>query len=240
MRKSIFQSHKPSGNIGQSPSGFTLLEVLLAVVLFAIVMTILFSAFNSVFSNAEAIDDGIWAYDTAESCLNRMIADLQAVHVNFEHTPPDFNAPEDEFRVVGETADAGDSSFSRLRFTSFAHLDFERTSREGIAEIVYYVTETQESGYVLRRADSLPPFEDFEEKTSDPVLCEHIKSLAFTYFDDEGTLHDDWDSESSEFKYATPKAIGIKLEIGDESGAFSFETVVTLPVYREERSEDSI
>jgi general secretion pathway protein J len=173
----------------------------------------------------------------AKICLNRMISDLESIHVTLEYTPPDFNEEADDFRVEGETTDVDGSSFSKLRFTSFAHLDFGQTKKEGIAEIVYYVTSTQDRGYVIRRADNLPPFSEFEEKISDPILCENVKSFALTYFDESGEKQEDWDSESSEVEYATPNAIGIKLKIGDkgdESESFLFETMVTIPVFREE------
>jgi general secretion pathway protein J len=223
----------------QNSAGFTLIEVLISIFFFTVIITTLFGAFNSVFSTVRSIDEGIWAYDMAKICLNRMISDLESIHVTLEYTPPDFNEEADDFRIEGETTDVDGSSFSKLRFTSFAHLDFGQTNKEGIAEIVYYVTSTQDRGFVLRRADNLPPFSEFEEKTADPILCENVKSLTLTYFDENGDKQEDWDSESSEVEYATPNAIGIKLEIGDEgdegdeSGSFLFETMVTIPVFRE-------
>ena len=61
----------------------------------------------------------------------------------------------------------------------------ENIQRHGIAEIVYYV-QTKESGsQVLKRSDNLYPYPEFEEKGTDPTLCEHVKSLAFTFLDEE-------------------------------------------------------
>ncbi len=237
MRKA-YKNSRRKDKFCQNSAGFTLIEILIAIFFFAIIITTLFGAFNSVFSNVRAIDDGIWNYDMAKICLNRMNADLESIHVTLEYTPPDFNEEADDFRLEGETTDVDGSNFSKLRFTSFAHLDFGQTKKQGIAEIVYYVTSTQDRGYVLRRADNLPPFSEFEEKTSDPILCENVKSFVLTYFDESGDRQDDWDSESSEVEYATPNAIGIKLEVGDEgdegdeSGSSTFETMVTIPVFR--------
>ena len=67
---------------------------------------------------------------------------------------------------------------------------------------------------------------------NDPVLCEKIKTLAFTYYDEEGADYEIWDSESPDFKYATPRAIRITLEIGDEEEFQIYHTKITLPVYR--------
>jgi len=59
--------------------------------------------------------------------------------------------------------------------------------------------------------------------------------LVFKYYDQEGTAHDLWDSDDEEFRFSTPKAIGIKIELTQGSGSVPFETMVTLPVYREEK-----
>ena len=76
----------------------------------------------------------------------------------------------------------------------------------------------RQSGYILRRSDRLYPYEPPEEQADDPVLCEKLKSLVFTYYDNEGEAHDTWDSESEDVAYATPKSINILLEVGDEGG----------------------
>ena len=102
----------------------------------------------------------------------------------------------------------------------------------GIAEIVYYVQDTEDNGFILRRADNLYPYLHFEEKGSDPILCEGIKSLTFKYYDHEEEEYDLWDSDAKDWGYTTPKRIGIKLELDNDSGQLVFETMVTLPVYR--------
>lgn len=219
----------------KKPSGFTLLEILIAIFIFAIVMTTLFSSHNLVLNNAAAIDEGISGYEMAKTCLDRMILDLQSVYLNLppEYTPPGFDAPPEPYRIVGDGINIGNISFSRLRFTSMAHVSFGNSIENGIAELIYYVRETDENNYVLRRADSLYPYKPFEENSNDPILCENLRLLTFKYYDRDGTEYDVWDSESSDFKYATPVAVGIKLEIGNDSTHQSFETMVTLPIHRE-------
>jgi general secretion pathway protein J len=228
---SILTSHSP---------GFTLFEILIAIFIFGIVMTTIFGSFIAVFSNTDAIFDGINDYDMAKNCLNRMITDLQTVHISPGeiYMRPEFDDPPDPYRIVGDTGYAGNGSFSRLRFTSRSHLPLENNMQKGIAEIVYYVRNRGDNENILTRADSLFPYKRFEgkafeENPGDPILCEKVRSLAFKYYDEEGTEYDHWDSESEEFKYATPRAVSIKLEFGDDSSSLLFETMVHLPVYRE-------
>jgi general secretion pathway protein J len=218
----------------QSDSGFTLLEILIAIFIFAILVTTIFGSYNSVFTGAEEINQGVTSYEMARNCLNRMIFDLESIHLSLppQYAPPDFNGSPDPYRIVGDTNNVQNISFPKLRFTSTAHVSFGGKTESHIAEIVYYVQATDDDNYLLRRADNLYPYEEFEENSGDPVLCENLKSLSFKYYDQEGTEYDLWDSDAEDFGYATPSAIGIKLELTGGADSLWFETMVTLPVYR--------
>ena len=215
--------------------GFTLLEIMVAIIIFGIITTALFSSFNAVFKTTEAVDRGISTYETAKNCINRIVNDLQSIYVSItpDYTIPEFNSDPDPYRIKGETRFDGDKGFSKLRFTSHEHIPFGGNTNKGITEIVYYIHVSGNGDYVLKRSDKLRPYEPFEPKTSDPVLCENLKSLVFRYYDEEGRDYDTWDSDSDEYGYATPKAIGIKLEIGDDAGTFKYETKIALKVFRE-------
>ncbi|MDM8523382.1 type II secretion system protein [Desulfococcaceae bacterium HSG8] len=228
----------------QETAGFTLFEILIAIFIFGIIVTTIFGSFTAVFSNAEEIDKTTAAYELAKNCLDRMVVDLGSVYISSDtaYIKPSVGSSDtpDPYRIMGDTSYAGTTVFSRLRITSSAHISLENSERDGIAEIVYYVQLMDEDVYVLRRADSLYPYtrfegKTFEEKGSDPILCEGIKSLEFIYYDDEGTEYERWDSESDESKYATPTAIRIKLELGDEFSSLLFETMVKLPIFREKK-----
>ncbi len=222
----------------KKPDGFTMLELLLAIFLFGTLITILFGSFNFLLSSGEAIKESEIYYEMGKTCLERMADDLETIHVSVsEYIEPDFTEEPDIFRIVGESSYAGADSFSTLRFASFAHLPMGQSQQEGIAEIVYYVQETSDRQYVVRRRDRLKLDEEFEESNMDPILCERVKSLQFTYFDQEGEEQQTWDSESFEEDYETPKAIHILLELGDEENTYTFETAVSLPVWREKQEE---
>ena len=218
-------------------SGFTLLEIVIAIFIFSVIVTTIFGSYNSVFTGAEIINEGVTSYETARTCLNRMIFDLESIHVSLspQYSPPDFNGPPDPYRIVGSTVNVQTVSFPKLRFTSTAHVSFGGKTESHIAEIVYYVQATDNEHYLLRRADNLYPYEEFEENANDPVLCENLKSLTFNYYDREGTEYDMWDSEAEDFGYASPAAIGITLELTSSTDSLWFKTMVTLPVYREKQ-----
>lgn len=236
----MFTPSSHTSFFGNTETGFTLLEILIAISIFAIIATTIFGSHNFVFSSAKAVEEDITVYEMAKSCISRITDDLQSLHVCLppEYTPLDSDDEEDPFKVTGKIVDAGIESFSRLVFASRAHVSFEKNIQEGIARIVYYVQNSDESRYVLRRADKLYPYEPFEEKKSDPALCENVKSLVFKYYDEEGSEYDTWDSDSADVDYSTPRAIKIKLEIGDDSSFLLFESMVKLPVFREKIERD--
>jgi len=217
------------------PQGFTLLEIIIAIFIFSIVVSTLFVSFNTILSTANAVDTDASSYEMGKNCLDRMIIDLTAVHVTRPpaYRVPDIDDPPDPYRFSGDSSQAGDETFGRLRFTSLSHLSFEKRITDGIAEISYYVQETEEQTYVLKRQDNLEPYPSFEEKHTDPILCRNVRSLSFAYFDAEGEEFESWDSESEEFDRATPVAVKIRISFGDENRPLIFETTVSLPVYRE-------
>ena len=215
-------------------SGFTLMEILLAFLILAIVMTTILGSFNAVFSTTDTLENSGKYYDMAKNCLNRMSLDLGALYVTQPpfYKKPEFDDPPDPYHIMGATADVGGTSFANLRFTSSAHIPLDKNSRGGIAEIVYYVQAKTDGQLVLKRADHLYPYPPFEEKGSDPVLSRHVKSLAFKYYDAEGEEFETWNSDTDDYDHATPTAIGIELEIGNESESYTFETTVRLAVHR--------
>jgi general secretion pathway protein J len=215
--------------------GFTLMEILLAFLILGIVLTTILASFNAVFSTTDTLKNSSRYYDMAKNCLNRMTLDLGALYITRPplYKPPDFDDPPDPYRIVGSNSDVGGTIFANIRFASNAHIPLNKSTKRGVAEIVYYVKVRDEGQPELRRADHLFPYPPFEENNGDPILSEHVKSLAFKYYDSEGTEYEEWNSDSDEYGYATPTAIGIQLEIGDESVSYNFETTVRFAVNRE-------
>lgn len=217
--------------------GFTLLEIMIAIFIFAVVLTTIFASFNSLFSGNETIEQGTASYEMAQNCLSRMMIDLESIHISLppEYSPQTVADSHDLYRMVGEMVDIQGREFPKLRFTSLSHIAFGGKTQNGIAEIVYYVQIEGDDRYLLKRADNLHPYPSFEEKAGDPVLCKDLKSLTVKYYDENGTEYDLWDSDAEAFGYSTPRAIRIKLELASVSQPLLFETMVTLPVFREKK-----
>jgi general secretion pathway protein J len=241
LQISIFNFHgtnhlRRESSCQRATAGFTLMEILVATAILAIVVTTVLASFNSVFSTTEVLDDSADIYAMAKNCLKRMSLDLESIHVAQRpiYKPPEFDQPPDLYRFVATVADSGGTGFAQnLRFTSRAHVGFEKILRQGIAEVIYYLKAGDGGHLTLKRADNLFPYPEFEEKGSDPVLCKYVKSLSFKFYDKDGIEFDVWNSDSDEFGYATPIAIAIKLELANKTASHTFETMVSLPISRE-------
>jgi len=221
--------------------GFTLIEVLIAIAIFAIIISIVFGSFNAVVSTNKAINHGVDVYEMARICLSRMSTDLETIYVEQrpKYNKPDFDDPPDPYRFVGDISYEGTNSFSRVRFASSSHLCLNNKEENGIAEIIYYIKESKDDDqlYVLKRADTNYPYEDpdpLDDKQADPILCDSVEKLSFTYYDAEGNENESWDSESDNYKYATPRRMDIKLTLKKVSESYNFRTSVFLPVFRDE------
>lgn len=217
-----------------APTGFTLVELMVAIVILGVVVTTVLASFNMVFSSAETLEGSAVAFEMGQTGMGRIVADLENLFVlerPFYKTPA-IDGPPDLYRFEATLDSLGGTKIAKLRFTSRAHLPLNAPAQEGIAEIVYYLQPMPGGGLRLKRADHLFPYPRFEERGTDPVLCENVKSLAFDYVDASGKVTDSWDSESPRFDYATPEMVAVRLEVSDGRDVHVFQTAVQLPAVR--------
>jgi general secretion pathway protein J len=216
-------------------SGFTLIEIMTAIFILAVVVSLVLGAFDAIFSNADRVHIRSDLNEMGSAALDRMARDLKAIHVMRypRYKPPQLLEDNpDIYRVEGKTTNVGGHTFAWLRFTSLSHLPLNHVADEGVAEIVYYVQETPDNDFIIRRADHLYPYPEFEERKTDPELCDQVRDFTLTYFDVDGKEHEEWDSESEDTEYGTPRAVKIKLALGDEDAPDVYTTQIELPVYR--------
>ncbi len=218
--------------------GFTLVELLLAFFIFGIVAATVFGSYRSVFSGAQAVLDTVTDDEMGLSCIHRMTLDLGALQVSL---PPFFRAggfgdDPDPHRFAGRKEWIGGQEFATLRFASLSHVPMGPGPPEAVAEIRYFVEDSGTGGYILKRSDRPYPFFEDAFPENAPVLCDRVRSLAMTFFDQEGTPFETWDSDSVDSGRATPAAVHIRLEVGDSKGSRAFETRLSFPVIREKQN----
>jgi hypothetical protein len=207
---------------------------MVAIVIMGVVVTTVLASFNMVFSSADTLEGTATVFEMGKTSVGRIVADLENIFVLERpfYRQPGIDSPPDPYRFVATFESFGGTKLAKLRFTSRAHVPLNGPAREGIAELVYYLQPSPGGGLRLKRADHLYPYPRFEERSTDPVLCENVRSLTFDYVDAAGKVLEDWDSESARCDYATPEMVTVRLEISDGKDAYVFQTAVHLPAVR--------
>jgi prepilin-type N-terminal cleavage/methylation domain-containing protein len=219
--------------------GFTLAELLVAIAIFALLVSIVMGSFNGVFLPTEAMSVQRTHNAMARACLDRMATDLHSIHLDL---PPLFT-PEDEaetpspFRFTAGT-EADNTRFPViLQFASKAHVADRAPYGEGIAIIRYYLEPGDGENadiFRLRRADTLLFDETLPELGDDPILCENVRTLTIRCINGEGDLQETWDSDDPNQGFGTPRAVAIRLELMAPSGFDVYETTIAIPLWRDE------
>jgi len=227
--------------IYENLSGFTLLEILIAMFIFSVVISTIYVSLTSTLRIVNEIEYQAETYRMARIALERMSEDLSSVYFPDQGESSESGDEEEGvslFKFVGEEEEIDGKRGDTLRFTSLAHLDFSEAGRSGgVSEIVYHVEQNDDDeagGRVLLRSDDVQSGLEVpgKEPGEEHVVCDHLQSVSFTYYDSEGEAYDDWDSESGDFENPIPERVSILLEFvnkSDEEAPYKFMTAVAFP-----------
>ncbi len=227
---------KTAPEIRPRHGGFTLIEVLVATAIVAMLFTIVFGTFFYTINNAEAREEQAALYHRANFIVNNISQCVSCAHIPFGG---DYSDEEEEKPLFfGSNTSLDDSEgISLSMFTSNPRFGGQRTGG-GIAYVTYGVARAgdvdaaewlrDENNPLILRCDVEPllagPAEEDEEQ---PQWELNIRSLNIEYFDEV-----DWLSEwSYEEQGALPDAVRIELELAGSNGdTYSFSSMVYVQV----------
>ena len=211
--------------------GFTLIEILIAVLILGIVLSTVYASYTGTFRIIRETQYDAEVYGMARSALDRMARDLQSAALW-----------RGAFTFVTKPHTLGNREFMHLTFRSAAHVAFsDKEAAEGIALVEYGVEEgTDKEGYILRRSDSL--YRDPVKEQSSPggfLLCDRVEALTYTFFDEKGKEYDGWNSDGDVpvQKKRVPAEVLIRLSFvneADRERPTLFMTRIRLPFNRPE------
>jgi general secretion pathway protein J len=195
--------------------GFTLLEVLIAMTILAIVLVIAYRVFSSSYAALHRVDPQRDPFQTARVILDRMAEELQSAYYRPGLSYTGF---------LGEDDIQGDAPGDSLIFSSLANFYWIK-SVEGINEsdflkIAYLLVEDQEEQILIRAQD--PSFSPFEESAEDlgtsdrgvHQLTDEVWGVDFRYLDGEEWL-EEWNAED---RQKIPDAVEVTLILETEEG----------------------
>lgn len=204
-----------------SDSGFTLLEVILAIVIGAIVLTVLYSSFFQVIKAKESTENTLELYHEINIVFSKMTEDLQAAYPRGE--------------VYTDLASTGSLSYfvgkkegeqSTLSFTSLSREPSRKSRDSDQAEISYYLEPIPNSDlfFLMRREN---PRIGTNTGGAQYPISEHVVELNIAYVSGE-ELVDEWDSTLTG---SLPRAVEIGLTVASPGGEdVRFNALVLVPV----------
>ena len=230
-------------SIGKHANGFTLLEIMLSILILGMVVSMVSLSLSGSINVMDATMEQGDIYYRAQMTMERLSEDLTSALLT-EHT---------EF-IGGQENNTGDQT-NLLSFTSTAHIVFDpENGQSGIGVIHYAVQPDKENDQhllLLRSDDLYRPQEEKDGKTEETeafLLCDRLRSVAFSFLDHNGEERESWDTTRKEGEEETerklPVAVSCRLEFWldeEEERTVIFQTTVILPVglIQDEPEEDA-
>ncbi|MBN8231430.1 prepilin-type N-terminal cleavage/methylation domain-containing protein [Corallococcus macrosporus] len=197
--------------------GFTLMEVMVAVGITALMGTVVALAFQTGINAKEVVEGEAERYRMVRVSLNRMAREIGSAFVSDRFDLRRFRDQNDRpTNFIGER--------DKLTFTTFAHQRLYTDVKESDQAVVEYFVENSSERGARQRQDLKrrvnPNVGDRMDRggTTD-VLFEGVKGVEFAYWDSEKKEWDDeWDTRRTEKKSILPTRVRITVIALDEAG----------------------
>ena len=212
--------------------GFTLLEVIVAVAITAMIGITIAAAFTSGFRAKELVEAEAEQYRGLRTTLDRMVHEIGAAFVSDRYDQRRYRDQNDRpTNFIGTR--------EKLLFTSMAHQRLYADAKESDQMVVEYsVRASTKKGAkgqqdLMRRENPNLYGEDKMDRGGvEDVMLEDVKRLEFSYWDsDKKDWVNEWDTRKLDRKSILPTRVRITLVRADENGheqRYSTETRIML------------
>lgn len=197
--------------------GFTLMEVMVAVAITALMGTVVAMAFQTGLTAKETVETDADRYRQVRVSMNRMAREIGSAFVSDRFPRKRFRDQNDRpTNFVGER--------DKLLFTTFAHQRLYTDVKESDQAVVEYFVEASEDREAkgrldLKRRVNPNVGERMDRGGSTDVLFEGVKGVEFEYWNSEKKEWDDeWDTRRTELKALLPTRVRVTVTAVDETG----------------------
>ena len=206
----------------QKETGFTLIEILIAVAISAVILTIIYGSYAASIDTMDACRESTDINQMARLALGRISEDINCALIS---------STNERLQFVGKDSEELEGiPMDTLGFTSTSCLSLFRGAKEHrTCEIGYYIRQESDSDiFVLLRREESPPDEEPLSGGASLELAERIKGLDFEYYDGKEWLTQ-WNSKARE---ALPSAVKIALTFLNKEGMLTdFSTIAYIPCH---------
>jgi prepilin-type N-terminal cleavage/methylation domain-containing protein len=200
--------------------GFTLLEVLLAMAILSLIMTVVYASFSTAGKNVEQAETIRDETDLARTLIARLSDDIANAYLN-----PSMNSPTTLTIFYSKKEEAGGGlgagnekiRHDSISFTTLTNWRKPDSKEMELWEVGYFFKEQPDGkGFTLFRREKRELSKDIPalEGGVEYEITDRVESLQFTYTNNGSTWTDNgWDSRSSSFGQKLPKAVEIAIAL---------------------------
>jgi general secretion pathway protein J len=198
------------------PSGFTLIEVMLALAILGFITTIMFGSFNQTVINKRVIEGAQDRLHTVRVALMRMSREIEMAYLS------DNENTSLSYRRTFLTA-SSQAAVDEVAFSTFAHQRLREGLNEGDTSVItYYGQRDPDDPRILnlmRRESRRLQAEDPKTLAGEAyILCPDISKVKFSFYDfKKKEWERDWNTTTVGSDYM-PTHVRITLTVVDERG----------------------
>jgi prepilin-type N-terminal cleavage/methylation domain-containing protein len=226
MTSRFMKKINSNGVFQQLHSGFTLVEILIAIFILGLVMATVYVSYSGILKTAHQMEEERNIYKMARTSMDRMITDLSSLQPSAG-----------TFDLRAEKKKFDNREFHSISFWSASHLAFGQSQEEGCpAAISYYVQEDDDGkSFSLWRADVYGSKPDKTKIANGGfIICKNVDTFKLTFYDSAGLETDLWDSSSKEGNQSGKVPAAVKIELflvnsNDQEKPYKFMTKIFLP-----------
>jgi general secretion pathway protein J len=198
-------------------SGFTLIEVLVAVAILAMVMTLVWGSFNGTFKTKQQVEAQAGRYRTVRIALERLAREVSQAFLSQNE---DTSQPERRTLFVGKRK----FDIDELRFSYFGHQRLYQDANEcDTAQVSYYAgrdPRTNRPNLVRRETRRLTYLKLEEQAGEADIVCDDVVRLQLDYYDSRDKIwREEWVTNAADGQPdRLPSRVKITLTVRDERG----------------------
>ena len=186
-------ARRPSRGASGGARAFTLIELLIAIAVLAMITTLLYGAFDGLERTKEGVTRVADRYHQGRATLQRIAYELGGAYIS-AHAPPDQNLVAIRTAFVGTR----DMPVARVDFNSFSNRRFDKDSKESDqAELSYFGSPNPDGSGEIDLARRISSRLDLEPERGGrvEVMATDVDLFDLSYLDAAtGQWTDKWDS----------------------------------------------
>lgn len=219
----------PSLSVHKKNSGFTLLEIMIAIVIISFIMGIVYTTFSTISTSDKRTATSHELTVKARNLIEVLTRDISSVY-SPQELPQNSQLSQNQADSGLQYAFIGYSDELESVKLDFITIDIDSNQRDDlkIMEVGYLLSQSDQEGLRLVKRVDYTPDDDITEGGNSFEMMDGLNSFKFEFMDDNGNWLSDWNSVSG--TETLPK--GVRVEFSLKADGMSIETFsFQVPIY---------